>query len=453
MHRPVRRVALRAAPGRRAAAAGAALAALAALSFAGRLGAGPAPAARVVSAPAEFEPQESVWLSWPESADFAPERPVAPLLVELVRALTPQVPVDLVVAGKREMSEAREALSGAGVDLSSVRWHVVAGSSLWIRDVGPAFVRTAGGALGVADFGFDGWGHGGCCDVTPALARALEGTDRRIAALLGLPTLAARIVSEGGNREVNGRGAMLSVEEVELSRNPGRSRPELEEEFRRALGVTKVVWLPRGLAGDRHVFEGPFPGGLFPPGGPGGHVDEFARFADPSTVLLAEVDEAEASRSPLLAMERGRLEESARAVATARDQDGRPFRVVRLPVPEPIVVNVPADDFHSRIRYADGTVVPKGSRVPVLLATSYLNFLVTNGAVVLPAYWGPGGPDAVLRKDEEAARVVRAAFPGRTLIRLNPEAINQGGGGLHCVTLPQPAARPADPGPAGRPTS
>ncbi len=398
--------------------------------------AGPVPAE--TRFPAEFEPQESVWISWPRAEGFVDGLPVTPVIARIVRELAPFVPVDLLVAGRREGREALEYLDENGIPSSHVRLHVVRDAELWLRDVGPAFL-FAGGRLSAVDFDFDGWGYAGGPALTADAARKLEGTDRAIARELRIPAVRSPLVGEGGGRESNGRGTLLLVEELETRRNPGLSREEIAEEYRKALGVRSVIWLREALLEDQPISRGVLPENLFASGGPGGHVDEFARFAGPSTVLLAEVPPAERDGSPLARINAERLEENHRILREARDQDGNPLTIVRMPVPDPIVVQTDSS-FHSKFVYEDGTVVRPDSQIHVVATASYLNFLVTNGAVLVPAYWQPGRPDSTHWKDERARQILESVFPGRKVLQVPAEPLNFGGGGIHCVTLPVPRA-------------
>jgi agmatine deiminase len=388
--------------------------------------------------PAEFDPQESVWISWPRAEGFVDGLPVVPVVARIVGELAPFVPVDLLVPGRREGREALEYLEENGFPSAHVRLHVVRHAELWLRDLGPAFLLTDG-ELAAVDFGFDGWGYAGGPALAADAARKLEGTDRAIAEELRIPAVRSPLVGEGGGRESNGRGTLLLVEELEARRNPGLSREAIAEGYRTVLGVRHVIWLREALLEDQPVSRGVLPENLFASGGPGGHVDEFARFAGPSTVLLAEVPQAERDASPLARINGERLEENHRILREARDQDGNPLTIVRMPIPDPIVVQTDSA-LHSKFVYEDGTVVRPDGRIQVLATASYLNFLVTNGAVLVSAYWQPGRPDSTHWKDERARQILESVFPGRKVLQIPAEPLNFGGGGIHCVTLPQPRA-------------
>jgi agmatine deiminase len=197
-----------------------------------------------------------------------------------------------------------------------------------------------------------------------------------------------RVVLEGGSIDVNGRGTLLTTEECLLSdvqqRNPGVSREQLERLFADYLGVTKVIWLGRGIAGDDTH----------------GHVDDISRFVSPNDVITAyEPDSSEANHEP--------LRENYRQLKKTTDQWGEPLRVTKLPMPAPI--------------YFDGQRLP----------ASYANFYIANRLVLVPVFNDPN--------DRVALNIIADALPGRTVVGIYCGDFVLGLGTLHCMTQQQPA--------------
>ncbi len=95
----------------------------------------------------------------------------------------------------------------------------------------------------------------------------------------------------------------------------------------------------------------------------------------------------------------------------------------------------------SEMKFSDGTIFPKGKTIDVVAAASYLNFLIANDKVLVAKYWREGMPLKIKRRDEEAQRILQSAFPGRKIIPIDALAINFGGGGMHCITMNEPAVR------------
>ena len=298
------------------------------------------------------------------------------------------------------------------------------------------------------DFNFNCWGYFPHSDTQ---SRMMEKIDRTVARDLGVPSEMSRLISEGGDRELNGKGSLLVTESCEFQRNPNLSREEIEAEFERTLGVTNVIWLKQGTVDDDPYNLSTLPG----PGGEGvayrsaaanNHMDEYCRFIDAHTILLAEVSEEEARKGPVERENRRRMEENFEILKEARDQDGNPFTIVRIPMPETLYFTAEPDDeayfgLVSYPKFTDGTVFPVGDAVTIVPAQSYCNFLISNGIVLAQKYWHEGLPESVKKRDEEALEVLKKAFPDRKVVTVNTLAINFGGGGIHCSTQQEPAGR------------
>ena len=388
--------------------------------------------------PAEFEPHRALWMAWP-TYENKRGLPTEPLLIEIIRATVGRVSIELLAQDDAEADRIRTRFRQEGVPHGHVAIHAVPHGDIWMRDMGPIFVRGDRGGLRVVDFGFNMWGYE---SPDSPNSRLEEAVDRHVAELLGLEVEKSTLISEGGSREFNGRGVMLAVEAVELQRNPGWTLEAMDEEFRRTLGVSKVIWLAEGMAEDELTFRGRLPGDVYTVITTGGHVDEFARFADPETILLAEITEEERRTDPIAAISHERLEESFRRLSAATDQDGNPFRIVRVPAPDSLFDTMRAGDgvfdYIQPLEYEDGTSIEPDEEIKVVAAASYLNFQVTNGLVLAQKYWKPGMPESLRDKDERALAILREVFPGREVLPLDAMAVNLGGGGIHCILQQEP---------------
>jgi agmatine deiminase len=172
----------------------------------------------------------------------------------------------------------------------------------------------------------------------------------------------------------------------------------------------------------------------------GGHIDEFARFADDSTILMAQVDTADLADDPIARENLIRLAENLKIAQAARQPNGRPFRILMMPMPKTIVRTLrPGDvtyDLTATMPFTKKPF-PKGQPILGAAAASYLNFLITNDIVIAQRYGQTGDP-ANIARDEQAQQVLQTAFPTRRIIMLDALAINWGGGGIHCITAHQP---------------
>jgi agmatine deiminase len=336
--------------------------------------------------PAEWEPHEATWLAWPHNRKDWPGKfsPIPWVYAEIVRHLARFEPVRLVVEpGAQDRVAA--LLAKAGALSPNVAFHPWPTERIWVRDSGCTFVR-GGGALGAVCWRFTAWAK------YPDFQRDAR-IGRRMAGAAGAQVVPARakgrpLVLEGGSIDVNGRGALLATEECLLSevqqRNPGLGPADYERAFAEHLGVARVIWLERGIAGDDTH----------------GHVDDIARFVAPDTVVTAvEPDPASPNHLP--------FQENLRRLRAARDQDGSPLRVVELPLPGPVAF--------------------RGCPLPA----SYANFYIANGLVLVPVFND--------RNDRLALNLLAELFPGREVVGVYAGDLVLGFGALHCLTQQQPA--------------
>ena len=396
--------------------------------------------------PAEFEPHAAIWMGWPKEQPYSdPELDTRVPIAQIITALCSQdVDVKLMCTDARGEREVRSWLRTHGYPIADhLDFIHIDQVDIWVRDYGPIFTRNGANRLGMARFLQNQWGYATTAD---PVSRAMTELPERAARHLGIEHIAtADVVSEGGGRIVNGRGTLLVCRAVETERNPQLDEAALERAYRTALGVTTVIWLNNGLGEDLHATWGPVPyrdaaGSeihLYGPLTTGGHLDEFVRFAGPREIVLAQVTPEEAARDPLAALNHARCEEAFRILSRAADQSGNPFRIVRLPMPDVAYRRVsPTDRMYrwlAELEYpAHVPPFPHGRPIHVVRASSYANYLVTNGLVVAARY-GNGA------KDDAAAAALEAAYPGRTVVQIDPTAINYAGGGIHCCTQQQPA--------------
>jgi agmatine deiminase len=275
-------------------------------------------------------------------------------------------------------------LTAAGVNLQAVTLHEIPTNDAWARDHGPIFVkrqRQGRAELAVTDWLFNSWGQKyGPWDLDDVVPQ-------KIAARFNLPVFEPGIVLEGGSIDVNGQGALLTTEACLLNpnRNPTLSREEIEDYLRAYLGVQKILWLGDGIAGDDTD----------------GHIDDLARFVDPSTVVcVVEEDPTDVNYAC--------LQENYARLRRMTDQAGNPLRVIPLPMPSPVEHD--------------------GNRLPA----SYANFYIANGVVLVPTYDCPN--------DQRALALLQEAFPSRRIIGIHCADLVWGLGAIHCVTQQQPAS-------------
>lgn len=329
--------------------------------------------------PAEWEPQSGVMLTWPhEDTDWADQLDqVEQLYADLAALIGRYEPVLNVC---RHAAAVRARLAAAGADPDSQRFGLAPSNDTWARDHGPIGVRTDAGEPLLLDFRFNGWGGKFTADRDDRITETLRGSG-----IFGETALEpVELVLEGGAIETDGGGSLLAVTRtlVDPRRNPGLTRDAIERILAERLGVHRFLWLEHGaISGDDTD----------------GHIDTLVRFCAQNTLCYARcTDPTDADYAELQAMER--------ELRALRDPDGNPYRLVPLPTPAPVLDS-------------DGERLPAG----------YANFLIINGAVLVPTYDTPA--------DAEALDTLGHLFPDRTVLPIDCRPLIRQGGSLHCISM------------------
>lgn len=345
---------------------------------------------RRIRMPAEWEPHAATWLAWPHFRGDWPGKfePIPWVYAEIIRNLARHERVELIVNDAAAEKRAKDVLRRADALSKDVRFHRWPTDRVWTRDSGCTFVAVAddAGRLAGVKWRFNAWAK------YPNWKKDEE-IGRKMARAAGAEEMLARfgenqVVLEGGSIDVNGAGTLLTTEECLLSteqqRNPAMGREDYEKVFRDYLGIKAVIWLGKGIAGDDTH----------------GHVDDISRFVAADTVVTAvESSPKDPNYAP--------LQENLRRLRAARDQDGRPLRVVELPMPRPVVF--------------------EGRRLPA----SYGNFYIANGVVLVPVFNDPN--------DRVALNILAELFPSREVVGIYSGDLIWGFGAMHCMTQQQPA--------------
>lgn len=399
----------------------------------------PAPEAPEYTFPAEWEPHAAVWLSYDGS-------PIDSVVDHMVRNMDPSTPVVCFIYSDSLLHLLWARWDSLGIDTAGHRFLTLAPNDSLVmsvvRDVGPIHLRHRDGSLAILNYKFTSYGDfTNVWEQGPGNLALRDTIHEFFARWQGLPTVRTDMCIEGGSIDVNGHGTLVTTAAVMEQRNPGWTRSAMEAELGRVLGVRKVIWLEQGVANDAHAATAPRVFGNVFSYGTGGHVDEVCRFVNDSTVLLAWPDDADL-HDTLQHITRQRMEVNLKVLRKARLADGRPLHVVQVPMPDMehrTWVLDTAKKFTRRHieRFPD---LQHGDTLQWLLATSYLNFLITNGRVFVPAYWHEGLPESLKAKDERVQAVLREAFPDRRIVALDPRALNRHGGGMHCWSQQQPKA-------------
>jgi agmatine deiminase len=343
--------------------------------------------------PAEWAPHNATWIAWPHNPEDWPGKfqPIPWVYCEIVRCLSSVEDVHILVNDVAAEKRATQMLKRQGANIARLHFHQWRTDRVWLRDSGPIFVKNAVGEQAITNWKFNAWAkyenwHND--DQIPqhvSRLYSMASTEPKVTLADGTEH---RLVLEGGSIDTNGGGILLTTEECLLSevqqRNPGVSKEQLEQAFRKYLGIEQVLWLNRGCAGDDTH----------------GHVDDITRFVGPNTILTAfESNTSDENHLPLA--------ENLERLHAARNLDGKPFEIKTLPMPAPVVF--------------------EGQRLPA----SYANFYICNGLVLMPTFNDPN--------DRIALNTLAECFPERTVSGIHCTDFIWGLGALHCMTQQEPA--------------
>jgi len=334
--------------------------------------------------PAEWAPQSSIWLSWPHREDQweGDLDTLQEKFAEIAATISRFQRVDINASPDLHQQIVSRFLSAGGQTGNMHLWDHPT-NDVWCRDHGPVFVKNrADHSLALLDWGFNAWGG----KFPPyELDNAIPSC---IAGALELPCFTPGMILEGGSIEINSCGQLLTTEAVLLNpnRNPELTRDEIERRLKKFLGASEILWLEAGIKGDDTD----------------GHIDDLTRFVN-DTTLITVVDPGGVNEA-VLARNLAKLK-------TFRTTEGGPFEIHPIALPE--------------------ACETAGWRLPHLPA-SYVNFLIINGAVLVPQFRQP-------KNDEAALKQIGALFPGREVIGIDCLDLVKEGGALHCISQQQPA--------------
>ena len=331
--------------------------------------------------PAEWEPHEATWLTYPHCDDSFPGKleSVYSSYMRFVAEIAKSEKVRINVPATFKDRLLRQ-LDEACVDVGQVEMFERESNDVWCRDHGPAFVVKDNSVRkkAIVDWEFNAWGGKYPHDADNLIAGA-------IAADFDLPVYRPGIVMEGGSVEFNGQGTLLTTSACLLNRNrnPHLNRQQIEQYLYDYYGVHQVLWLGDGIDGDDTD----------------GHIDDITRFASGYTIITAvEANKNDVNHEP--------LQENLRILQRIRLLDGRQPDIVELPMPKPVIYN--------------------GQRLPA----SYANFYITNDAVIVPTFRCP--------QDDRAMNILSACFPDRRITGIDSTDIVWGFGSFHCLSQQEP---------------
>ena len=339
------------------------------------------PASLGYKMPAEWEPHEATWLTWPKNLITWPEEDmrdrVEQAYVTAIRALLPGEKVRLMVDDASTAEKVRFFLAGAEA-ACNLDIRIVPTVDSWVRDYGPTFVKKSDGTKAFCKWIFNAWG--GKYEDLMQDNEVFKNPE-----LVPHPFFDAGFVLEGGSIEVNGEGTCLTSEQCLLNenRNPSMDRTQIEQKLRDYLGVSQILWLKEGIVGDDTD----------------GHIDDIARFTADNVIVAAFEKNA---RDPNYKI----LNENWEMLQGMRTPSGGRWDLVKLPMPVPVI--------------AEGEPLP----------ASYANFYIANQTVLVPVFEDP--------HDKQALGILGELFPKKKIVSVPARDMVYGLGTIHCLSQQEP---------------
>ena len=342
--------------------------------------------------PAEWEPQKSVWISWPHNKNDWPGmfEKIPNVVGKIIKYLANHQRIDLLVNTNKIMYEARKKLKRTGCKLSNIKFHKIKTDRLWLRDSGPIFlINKITRKKIMLNFEFTAWSK-------YKNFRNDNKINYQISKYLNIKSILPKkinskkfekVVMEGGAFDTNGSGSILLTKECLLSskqeRNKGFKKSDYESLFSKYLNTKNFIWLNKGIVGDDTH----------------GHIDDIARFVSKTTIMIA--DENNKSDKNYKS-----LKENIKILRKSYDENGKKFKIIKIPMPSPIFI--------------------QKTRVPA----SYLNFFISNKTVLVPIF--------NVKEDKKVLKIFRKFFTKRKVIAVDCSDLIWGFGAIHCMTQQEP---------------
>jgi agmatine deiminase len=379
-----------------------------------------------VVVPGEWEDHETVWIAIPGKPGIYSD---SCTVISIIRKLSEHVHTTLVVEDAALMARGKDFFHELEIDTAQISLADISPLSPWLRDIGPVFYYSGGQGelVGACDFRFTSY-ENVTIERAPKWAGALDEAGRKLSGMLGSRLTDSELVLEGGAFEVNGSGTIILVDSLMLNRNPSWSKAQIEAELADKLGIKTFIWLAQGLAqdpyGSRYYGSGIYATGT------GGHTDHFVRFANDSTILLYWEPDALKETDPLRKLNYKRMAHNLEILENSTDHRGKIFQVIKIPSPGMFYQYKPINKA-LRAGLPELSGFEGGDTIRTAICASYLNYFLTNGLVLLPAY--DVISDAVVRS------MFQHLFPDREIYQVNPIQYNKLSGGIHCLTVQQPS--------------
>ena len=342
--------------------------------------------------PAEWEPQKSVWMSWPHNKNDWPGlfEKIPNVVGKIIKCLTKDQRINLFVNTTKSKNDTKKYLKKIGCNLPNIKFHKLKTDRLWLRDSGPIFIiNKKNRKKKMLNFKFNAWSKYQNYKNDNKINNYIRGY-LNIKSILPKKVNSKkfkRIVMEGGAFDTNGAGSILLTKECLLSkkqeRNKGFKKNDYENLFSKYLNIKNFIWLNKGIVGDDTH----------------GHIDDIARFVSKKTIMIA----VENNRSD---KNYKSLKENLSIITKSYDENRKKFKIIKVPMPSPVFI--------------------KKIRVPA----SYLNFFIGNKIVLVPTF--------NVKEDKKVLKIFKKFFKTRKIIGIDCSYLIWGFGAIHCMTQQEP---------------
>ena len=376
---------------------------------------------------------------------FDNEHDADSVVIEMVKYLSKEMKVYCIVITDSVSKLLENDFKKNGIDLTKIQFITLYKDILTFSCRDPLFfVKDKFGKLNIMNFRWTDYGLRSepwfKPEWTARFEKEFDFYKNKFQKTFGYKTVSSNMVLEGGAIEVNSNGILLQVESVNMHRNPDLKKLKQEAELKKYLGIKKIIWLKEGAADDPQGPDKLITMNYFGIG-TNGHVDEFCRFVNDSTIFLSFPDSIEAQSDPVKKITLERMKINYDILKNATDLRDKPFNIIKVPVPDVEYKKFVLDTIQNSSKfiskskyilndYAD--LFYYGDTLNFVPATGYLNYLVTNNLILLPSYWKSGMPNTVKEKDRKVKALFEHYFPKRKIVQINPLGLNFNGGGMHC---------------------
>jgi agmatine deiminase len=337
--------------------------------------------------PAEWEPHKSTIICWPHQREDWPGKftPIPWVYTEIVKKLILSELVKIIVLSSKSIQNVRRYLEKNNINPEKIEFIIAKTDRGWMRDTSPAMVKYGDETVGI-QFQFNGWAKYSNwkkdIKIPKILSKALN------IKLKSAIHQNKNVVLEGGTFDTNGKGTLITTEECLLDnkiqvRNPGFTKKDYEEVFRKFLGISNVIWLKNGILGDDTH----------------GHIDDICRFVNDKTIILCREKNSQEKNYKI-------LEENFERVECTKLENGKKLNIIEIPMPSPLYFN--------------------NMRLPA----SYANFYIANRTVLVPTFNDPN--------DRIALNIFSELFPARKVTGIHSSDLVWGLGTIHCLTHEEP---------------